>query len=104
MIPQLKPDIFRCIASHVTPGTAPPHNGAHVQAVVYQQTVLSMMKSCKVRSSIVRTLRALLMSQMLHKIFAPMLYTRCRIKNLSSILVSLEHDNEMIKKIEHLDL
>jgi hypothetical protein len=41
---------------------------------------------------------------MLHKIFAPMLYTRCRIKNLSSILVSLEHDNEMVKKIEHLDL
>jgi hypothetical protein len=41
---------------------------------------------------------------MLYDIFAPKLYHSCHIGHLSSLLVSLENGNEMLSKIQHLQL
>ena len=48
MIPQLKPDIFRCIATHLSPDVAPHRKGAQKKINIYQETLLNLMKSSKV--------------------------------------------------------
>ena len=48
MIPQLKPDIYRCIAKHIVPDTTPHRDDARQQVQAYQQTLLNLMKSSKV--------------------------------------------------------
>jgi len=48
MIPQLKPDIYRCIANHLVPDTTPHRDDARQQVQAYQQTLLNLMKSSKV--------------------------------------------------------
>jgi hypothetical protein len=47
MVPQLKPDIYRCIADHLAPVPAQPWHGTR-EIKQYQQDLLNMMKSSKV--------------------------------------------------------
>jgi hypothetical protein len=48
MIPQFKPDIFRCIAKHLSPDVGPHRKGAQKKINIYQETLLNLMKSSKV--------------------------------------------------------
>lgn len=50
MIPQLKPDIYRCIARHLSTldHVAPHHDAVQRTIKLCQQDMLNMMKSSKV--------------------------------------------------------
>lgn len=52
MIPDLKPDIYRCIGKHLAPTTASTRldNDAKNDTKAYQQNLLNLMKSFKVSS------------------------------------------------------
>jgi len=53
MIPELKPDIYRCIGKHLEPITAStrPDDEAQKEIKAYQQNLLNLMKSSKVSPS-----------------------------------------------------
>jgi hypothetical protein len=48
MIPQLKPDIHRCIAEYLAPTPAQPFEGGQAEMKRYQYETLNLMKSSKV--------------------------------------------------------
>jgi hypothetical protein len=51
MIPQLKPDIYRCIAKYLSPDVPPHLRGAQQDVNACQETILNLMKSSKVSIS-----------------------------------------------------
>ena len=55
MIPELKPDIYRCIGKHLTPTTtsAPLDNEGYNDTKAYQQNLLNLMKSSRVSAPLV---------------------------------------------------
>lgn len=55
MIPQLKPDIYRCIGKHLAPTTTSARldNEAHEDTKAYQQNLLNLMKSSRVSAHLV---------------------------------------------------
>jgi len=52
MIPPLKPDIYRCIAKHLSPDVAPHRKGAQKKINIYQDTLLDLMESSKVSAGL----------------------------------------------------
>ena len=104
MIPELKPDIYRCIVEHLAAIPGPTHKDSTRREIVRSQTdLLSLGKVNRVSSKLPSAM-LLLKRKMLYEICAPKLYANCVIGNVTHLLYGLRTRNAMMAKIKRLQI